>query len=120
MVLRRRRRHVGLPVRAHALAGHLEVQMLHASRPAVVRVGVRLGIAVLVVAGLIAVVGPAEAVTSATAFSLDSEPGDAIGGGQAFTFTSGNATIAATGDDAAITMTVTDGTDNFSVKLAAP
>jgi len=112
--------HVGLPIRAHALAGHLEVQMLHASRPAVVRVGVRLGIAVLVVAGLIAVVGPAEAVTSVTAFSLDSEPGDAIGGGQAFTFTSGNATIAATGDDAAITMTVTDGTDNFSAKLAAP
>src|SRR3954449_2987912 len=112
--------HVGLPVRAHALAGHLEVQMLHASRPAVVRVGVRLGIAVLVVAGLIAVVGPAEAVTSVTAFALDSEPGDAIGGGQAFTFTSGNATIAATGDDTALTMTVSDGTHNFSADLSAP
>ena len=94
--------------------------MQHLSRLAPVRFGVRLGLVVLVVAGLIGVAAPAQAVTSLTAFTLDSEPGDVIGGGQTFTFTATNATITATGDDTALTMTVSDGTHNFSADLAAP
>jgi len=94
--------------------------MQHFSRSASARIGARLGLVVLVVAGLIGVAAPAQAVTSLTAFTLDSEPSDAIGGGQTFTFTSTNATITATGDDTALTMTVSDGTHDFSADLAAP
>jgi hypothetical protein len=94
--------------------------MQHLSRLARAHIGVRLGLVVLVVAGLIGVAAPAQAGTSLTAFTLDSEPGDAIGGGQTFTFTSTNATISATGDDTALTMTVSDGTHDFSADLAAP
>ena len=94
--------------------------MQRSSRLAPVRIGIRLGLVVFVVAGLIGVAAPAQAVTSLTAFTLDSEPGDIIGGGQTFTFTSTNATITATGDDTALTMTVSDGTHSFSADLAAP
>src|SRR3954465_10089720 len=80
----------------------------------------RLGLAVLFVVGLIGVARPAQAVVGFTAFTLDSEAGDFIGGGESFTFTSGNATIGATGDDTALTMTVSDGTHNFSADLLAP
>jgi hypothetical protein len=94
--------------------------MQRSSRLAPARIGVCLGVVVLVVGGLIGVAAPAQAVTSLTAFTLDSEPGDIIGGGQTFTFTSTNATITATGDDTALTMTVSDGTHSFSADLAAP
>jgi len=80
----------------------------------------RLGLAVLFVVGLIGVARPAQAVVGFTALTLDSEAGDFIGGGESFTFTSGNATIGATGDDTALTMTVSDGTHNFSADLLAP
>jgi hypothetical protein len=84
------------------------------------RIAARLGLIVLVVAGLIGVAAPAQAVVSLTAFTLDSEPGDTIGAGQSLTFASLSATVTATGDDAALTMTATDGTHNFSADLAAP
>jgi hypothetical protein len=59
-------------------------------------------------------------VTGITAFTVDSEAGDFIGAGRSFTFTSSNATITATGDDTALTMTVNDGTDHFAADVAAP
>src|ERR1051326_8679856 len=89
-------------------------------RLAPVRAVAHLGFGILVVAGLLAVAGPAQALTGITAFTVDSEAGDSIGAGQSFTFTSTNATITATGDDTALTMTVTDGTDHFEADLAAP
>jgi hypothetical protein len=91
------------------------------SRLAPRRFGARLGLVVLVVAGLIGVGAPAQAAGPPfTAFTLDSETGDSIGAGHSFTFTDSNATITASGDDTALTMTVTDGTDSFSADLAAP
>src|SRR5262245_17688768 len=95
--------------------------MLQSSPLALARIGARLGLIVLVVAGLIGVAVPAHAVVSLTAFTVDSEAGDVVGGGQSFTFTSNNATITGTGDDTALTMTVDDGgTHSFSADLAAP
>jgi hypothetical protein len=81
----------------------------------------RLGLVVLFVAGLIGVAAPARAgAVGFTAFTLDSEVGDFIGDGQSYTFTSGNATIGATGDDTALTVTASDATHTFSADLAAP
>lgn len=93
--------------------------MLQSSRLAPLRVVVRLALGVLIIATLIGVAAPAQA-TGITAFTVDSEVGDAIGAGQSFTFTSSNATITATGDDTSLTMTVDDGTDHFAADLAAP
>jgi hypothetical protein len=95
--------------------------MCQSSPRALARIGARLGLAVLVVAGLIGVAVPAQAGVSLTAFTVDSEAGDVIGGGQSFTFTSNDATITATGDNTALTMTVDDGgTHAFSADLVAP
>src|SRR5262245_53565392 len=97
------------------------VHMQQSFRLAPARIGARLGLIVLVVVGLIGVAVPAQAgVVSLTAFTVDSQAGDVIGGGQSFTFTSSNATITATGDDTALTMTTDEGTDHFSADLAAP
>ena len=94
--------------------------MQPSSRLAPAPIVARLGLIVLVVAGLIGVAAPAQAVVSLTAFTIDSEPGDAIGAGQSFTFVPPADTVTATGDDTALTMTATDGTDDFSANLAAP
>ena len=84
-----------------------EVQMQASSRLAPVRMAVRTGLAVLVIAGLIGVAAPAQAVVSLTAFTLDSEQGDSIGAGQSLVFK--NAAVTATGDDTALTVTADDG-----------
>ncbi|HEX3300233.1 MAG TPA: choice-of-anchor D domain-containing protein [Actinomycetota bacterium] len=94
--------------------------MLQSSRLAPARVGAWLAVAVLVVAALAGVAAPARAASGLTAFTVDSEAGDSIAAGQSVTFTSSNATITATGDDTALTMNVTDGTDHFAADLAAP
>jgi hypothetical protein len=94
--------------------------VLQSSRLAPARVGAWLAVAVLVVAALAGVAAPARAASGLTAFTVDSEAGDSIGAGQSVTFTSSNATITATGDDTALTMNVTDGTDHFAADLAAP
>jgi len=101
-------------------SAHPEVHMQQSSRRAPTWIGARLGLVLLCVAGLVTIAVPAQAVTSLTAFTLESETGDPIGGGQSFTFTSSNATITATGDDTALTMTTDDGTHSFSADLAAP
>jgi hypothetical protein len=93
--------------------------MQPSSRLAPARIVARLGLIVLVVAGLIGVAAPAQAA-AVTAFTIDSEPGDAIGAGQSLVFASPGDTVTATGDDTALTMTATDGTDTFTADLAAP
>ncbi len=82
------------------------------------RMSVRAGLAVLVIAGLIGVAAPAQAVVSLTAFTLDSEQGDSIGAGQSLVFK--NVAVTATGDDTTLTVTADDGgTHHFVAELAA-
>jgi hypothetical protein len=92
------------------------MQPSHRLAPA--RIAVRTALAVFVIAGLIGVAAPAQAIVSITAFTLDSEPGDSIGAGQSLVFK--NATVTATGDDTALTVTADDGgTHHFVAVLAA-
>ena len=92
--------------------------MQPSSRLAPARMAVRTALAVLVIAGLIGVAAPAQAVVSLTAFTLDSEPGDSIGAGQSLVFK--NAAVTATGDDTTLTVTADDGgTHHFVAVLAA-
>src|SRR4051794_41637163 len=93
--------------------------MQQSSRRAPTWIGARLGLVLLCVAGLVTIAVPAQAVTSLTAFTLESETGDPIGG-QSFTFTSSNATITATREDTAPPMTTNDRAHSLSPPPAAP
>src|SRR4051812_50200764 len=61
-------------------SAHPEVHMQQSSRRAPTWIGARLGLVLLCVAGLVTIAVPAQAVTSLTAFTLESETGDPIGG----------------------------------------
>jgi hypothetical protein len=79
---------------------------------------------VLVIGGaVVANAPPAAAAGSITAFTLDSEPGDYIGEGQTFTFTSENATItSATLPDGGVELAAVQGANvhRFYADIARP
>jgi hypothetical protein len=79
---------------------------------------------VLVIGGaVVANAPPAAAAGSITAFTLDSEPGDYIGEGQTFTFTSENATItAATLPDGGVELAAVQGANvhRFDADIEPP
>jgi hypothetical protein len=99
---------------------NLEDPMLTFSPSKSIRSPLRLSLAVLVVAGVIGVAAPAQAIVSITAFTLDSQPGDYIGQGQTVTMTSSNATISATGDTSSIDVTAFSGSHSLEAVLAPP
>jgi hypothetical protein len=84
----------------------------------------RAAMLVLVIGGaVVANAPPAAAAGSITAFTLDSEPGDYIGQGQTFTFTSENATItAATLPDGGVELAAVQGANvhRFDADIAPP